>query len=141
MKKVIPLDLSSLQKAAYSLEEAVNEHKKQQDNLFVRDATIQRFEYTYELTYKMLKRFLEMTEASSEEIAQMSFATLIRTGAEKGLLQSSWDVWSSYRTARNLTSYTYDEAKAVEVCAIIPGFLFEAKYLIEQLDKKLMLLN
>lgn len=136
MKKVIPLDLSSLKKAAYSLEEAVNEHKKQQDNLFVRDATIQRFEYTYELTYKMLKRFLEMTEASSEAIDQMSFATLIRTGAEKGLLQNSWNIWSTYRTARNLTSHTYNEAKAIEVCAIIPGFLIEAKYLIEQLEKR-----
>lgn len=136
MKKVIPLDLSSLKKAAYSLEEAVNEHKKQQDNLFVRDASIQRFEYTYELTYKMLKRFLEMTEASSEAIDQMSFATLIRTGAEKGLLQNSWNIWSTYRTARNLTSHTYNEAKAIEVCAIIPGFLIEAKYLIEQLEKR-----
>ena len=136
MKKVIPLDLSSLKKVASSLDEAVNEYKKQQNNLFVRDATIQRFEYTFELTHKMLKRFLEMTEASSDLIDQLSFATLIRTGAEKGLLRTSWNVWSTYRTARNLTSHTYNEAKAIEVCAIIPDFLIEAKYLIEQLEKR-----
>lgn len=137
MEKSIALDLSSFQKAIRSLEEALNELTKQQSNLFVRDATIQRFEYTYELAHKMLKRYLEMTEANADEIDQMSFSHLIRTGAEKGLLQNSWDVWSSYRTARNLTSHAYNEAKAVEVCQVIPQFLQEAVFLINQLQKRI----
>lgn len=130
------LDFSSLTKALASLREAVHEYKRQPDNTFVRDATIQRFEYSYELTHKMLKRYLETTESSTEEIDQLSFAHLIRTGAEKGLLKNSWDVWSVYRHARNLTSHTYDEKKAIEVCAIVPDFLNDAEYLLEQLSKR-----
>lgn len=135
-KKSIPLDLTSLEKAIYSLEQALLELTKQKDNSFIRDATIQRFEYTYELAHKMLKRYLEMTEASAQEIDEMSFPALIRTGAEKGLLQHSWDVWASYRVARNLTSHTYNEAKAKEVCQIIPDFLKEVQFLLKQLQKR-----
>jgi nucleotidyltransferase substrate binding protein (TIGR01987 family) len=137
MQESINLDLTSFKKAIHSLNEAVIERTKQERNPFVRDATIQRFEYTYELTYKMLKRYLELTEANVDLIDQMSFSTLIRTGAEKGLLQNSWDVWSSYRTARNLTSHTYNEAKAIEVCQIIPTFLKEAQFLFDQLQQRI----
>jgi nucleotidyltransferase substrate binding protein (TIGR01987 family) len=137
MNEFINLDLSSFKNALHSLNEAVIALANQPENLFVRDATIQRFEYTYELSHKMLKRYLEMTEANIEIIDQMSFSTLIRTGAEKGLLQHSWDLWSSYRAARNLTSHTYNEAKAIEVCQIIPKFLQEAEFLRDQLQKRI----
>lgn len=132
------LDLSSFVKALASLEEALSEHQKQDKNLFVRDAMIQRFEYSYELAHKMLKRYLEMTESSAEEIDQMSFSNLIRTGAERGLLLHSWDQWSVYRSARNLTSHTYNESKAIEVCSVIPGFLADAQYLLKQLETRIV---
>jgi nucleotidyltransferase substrate binding protein (TIGR01987 family) len=136
MNKSSNLDYTSLLKALSSLNEAVTEFQKQNSNAFIRDASIQRFEYSYELTHKMLKRFLEMTEPSAEEIDQMSFQNLIRTGAERGLLQNSWDKWSVYRHARNLTSHTYDESKAIEVCSVIPDFLQEAQYFLAQLQSR-----
>lgn len=132
------LDLSSLIKALNSLDEALREYQKQSKNLFIRDATIQRFEYSYELAHKMLKRYLEMTESNSEEIDQMPFSTLIRTGAEKGLLLNSWEAWSIYRNARNLTSHTYNEKKAIEVCGVIPSFLKDAQYLLKQLQARVV---
>ncbi len=137
MKSLPKLDISSLGKALASLEEAVNEHAKQPQNLFVRDATIQRFEYSYELTHKMLKRYLEMSEPNAAEIDQMSFPNLIRTAAEKGLLQQSWDQWKTYRDARNITSHTYNQQKAEQVCAIIPLFLQEAKLLLNHLNHRI----
>jgi len=130
------LDLSSLVKALSSLNEALQAYQKQNDNLFIRDATIQRFEYSYELARKMLKRYLEMTESNAEEIDQMAFANLIRTGAERGLLLNSWDKWSLYRNARNLTGHTYNESKAVEVCQIIPDFFIDAQHLLKQLETR-----
>lgn len=136
MTEKYKLDLTSLRNSINSLGVALTEYNKNRENLFVRDASIQRFEYTYELAHKMLKRFLEMTEANREDIDQMSFPSLIRTGAEKGLLKNSWDVWSSYRTARNLTSHTYNAAKAEEVFKIIPSFLAEAAFLMAQLEKR-----
>lgn len=76
------LDVSSLEKAVASLNEAVSAYEQKQSNNFIRDAAIQRFEYTYELSHKMLKRYLEIIEPSEEMVDQMSFPDLIRTASE-----------------------------------------------------------
>ena len=131
------LDVSSLDKAVRSLSVALTAYEKNKDDLFVRDASIQRFEYTYELCHKMLKRYLEMTEPNAEDIDQMSFSALIRTGSERGLLLNGWDEWNKYRYARNLTSHTYNEAKAIEVCDTIPPFLNNAEYLLKTLKERI----
>jgi len=135
--KVNKLDVSPLKKAINSVDDALIAHQKDPTNLFIRDASIQRFEYTYELCHKMLKRYLEATEPNAEEIDQMEFANLIRTGSERGLLFNGWDKWKEYRIARNLTSHTYDEAKANQVCAAIPEFLKDAKYLLSKLVERI----
>lgn len=136
MNKATILDCTSLVNALSSLNEAVNESQEQNSNSFIRDASIQRFKCSYKLTHKMLRRFLEMTEPIAKEVVQMSFQNLIRTGAERGLLKNSWDKWIVYRHARNLTIHTYDENKAIEVCSVIPDFLKEAQYLLEQLQTR-----
>jgi hypothetical protein len=81
----------------------------------------------------MLKRYLENTAASPEEIDLSTFQNLIRTGNEKGVLRSDWLRWRIYRQARTDSSHTYDESKAEAVYAIAPDFLEEAKYLYAQL--------
>ena len=106
------------------------------DNTLYRDATIQRFECTYEVAHKMLKRYLEMTFPNSAAIDEMAFADMIRTGSEQGLLRSGWDKWKDYRKARGAISHTYDEAKAMEVAAIIPDFMAEAQSLLDALTKR-----
>ena len=131
------LDLSALAKAILSLEEAVQEFGRQPKNKFIRDATIQRFEYTYELTHKMLRRYLELTEPNPGEIDKMTFPTLIRTASERGLLLHGWDVWTIYRDARNMTSHVYDEDKAIKVVKVIPDFYQESKHLLVKLQEKL----
>ncbi len=130
------LDLSSLQKAIASLDEALKAHSVEPKNKFILDSCIQRFEYTYELCWKMLKRYLDTTEANPGDIDSMSFPDLIRTGSEKGLLLNGWDKWKSYREARSITSHTYDEKKAAQVFAEIPGFLKEAEYLFQQIHQR-----
>lgn len=127
------LDLTSFINAINSLEEALQEHSRNQ-NSFIRDACIQRFEYTYELSWKMLKRFLEITSANPGDIDEMSFQNLIRSGSERGLLLNGWDIWANYRKARSTTSHVYNEIKANEVFAEIPSFLNEAKYLLKKLQ-------
>lgn len=128
------LDITSLQQAIKSLKEALDEHKINPSS-FVRDSCIQRFEYTYELSHKMLKRHLEHISSTPIDIDYMSIQELIRTGAEKGLLKHSWDKWRLYRAARNATSHAYNEHKAQEVFTIIPEFYAEADYLQSQLLK------
>ena len=134
------LDLSPLHQALVTLGEAVSERKKEPSNDFVRDAMIQRFECTYELAHKMLKRYLELSEPNSVTIDLMSFPELIRTASERGLVLNGWDHWKRYRDARNITSHTYNENKAMEVCLMIPLFLEEAAHLAGVLEKNSQLL-
>lgn len=132
----IQLDLSSFEKAILRLDEALQAYASAPANSLYRDATIQRFECTYELAHKMLKRYVEMTAPNPAAIDEMAFADLIRTGSEQGLLRHGWNKWRDYRKAGGTTSHTYDEAKALEVVAIIPDFLQEARFLFSELRKR-----
>lgn len=105
-----------------------------QDDL-LRDGAIQRFEYTYELSWKMLKRHLDTVAASPDEADAMSFRQLIRSGSERGLLRSGLDAWTEFRRARSVTSHVYEREKALEVFALIPAFLDEARFLFERLSE------
>lgn len=129
------LELTSFEKALASLNEALAEFDRTQSQ-FVKDASIQRFEYTYELAHKLLKRQLEAMSANPGEIDQMSFPDVIRSGAERGLLANGWDEWRHFRNARNATSNAYNEKKANEVFAQIPSFRDEAAFLLARLQER-----
>lgn len=129
------LELSSFEKALASLDEALTEFDRTQSQ-FVKDACIQRFEYTYELAHKLLKRQLEAMSANPSEIDQISFPDIIRSGAERGLLANGWDEWRRFRDARNATSHAYNEKKANEVFERIPAFRDEAAFLLTRLKER-----
>ena len=131
----MPIDLTPLHKAIARLEFALARHARDPADEEVRDSVIQRFEFTYDLSHKMLRRVLEVTSAESGEVERMTFPTLIRTAWEQGLVPEGWPVWHGFRDMRNITSHTYDEAKAIEVAAKVPAFLEEAKYLAEKLAR------
>ena len=131
------LDISSFRNAIAQLEAGLVEARREPGRDLLRDGAIQRFEYTYELSHKMLRRFLETTEASAGEIDSLSFPDLVRLGSERGLLKNGWDVWSRYRAARGTTSHTYDRAKADQVFALAPAFLVDARALLNALEERL----
>jgi nucleotidyltransferase substrate binding protein (TIGR01987 family) len=81
----------------------------------------------------MIRRRLETMAATPAEIEQMDFKTLMRTAAEKGLIDDPM-AWLLFREKRNITSHTYDETKALDVLSVIPQFQARAKYLLEQLS-------
>lgn len=130
------LDLRSLEAAIARLAEALDANKRDPGNAFIRDSVVQRFEFTYEMSHKMLRRYLDMTSPDPEEVARMSFQDLIRTGSEQGLLRSDWERWRQWRQARGITSHTYDEAKARQVISVLPEFLEEARHLCGQLRER-----
>ncbi|MEN9314263.1 MAG: hypothetical protein RIS35_656 [Pseudomonadota bacterium] len=82
---------------------------------------IQRFEFTYEISHKMLKRCLETLSANPAEFDGMSFQDLIRSGNEQNLLMGAWPDWKRYREMRSKTRHTCDEDVALEVVGGIPG--------------------
>jgi nucleotidyltransferase substrate binding protein (TIGR01987 family) len=125
------IDISSLRQALATLDEALTARAQAPEDRFIRDACIQRFEYSYELAHKMLRRYLA---ASEPAVHEMSFPSLIRLGYERGILAQSWDVWTEFRDARNATSHAYDEAKASEVVKKIPDFAVAARFLAAQIE-------
>lgn len=129
------LDITPLKNAVVRLDEGLVRYELDISDLQIRDGLIQRFEFTYELSHKMLKRYLEQTSPNPAEFDGMPFQDLIRTGNEKGLLLGNWTDWRLYRDMRSRTSHTYDENTAIQVVAGIPKFLNEAKFLTEMLQK------
>jgi nucleotidyltransferase substrate binding protein (TIGR01987 family) len=131
------LDISSLEKAIERLHEGFARYERDVTDTQIRDGLIQRFEFTYELSHKMLKRYLELVSPTPEQYDAMPFQDLIRSGNEQGLLKGEWTHWKAYREMRGKTSHTYDEQVAVNVVAGIPAFLSEALFLRDQLRARM----
>lgn len=131
------LDISSLELVITRLQEGIARYRQDTGDTQIRDGLIQRFEFTYELSHKMLKRYLESTSPTPGDYDSMPFSDLVRTGNEQGLLLGDWPKWKVYREMRARTSHTYAETVALEVVATIPAFLAEAIYLRDQLRLRL----
>jgi len=96
-------------RGAHQLERAV----AQPFDEFIRDATIQRFEFCYELAWKMLKLKLEQ-----EGISVLTPRQALREALQAGLIDDG-NLWSEIQRYRNLTSHTDDEHLADEVYAFV----------------------
>jgi nucleotidyltransferase substrate binding protein (TIGR01987 family) len=75
---------------------------------------IKAFEYTFELAWNSLKNFLEYRGQS--EIYGSRDA--IRKAFELGLLEDG-ESWMDMLKSRNLTSYTYNQEVADEICSAV----------------------
>jgi nucleotidyltransferase substrate binding protein (TIGR01987 family) len=126
------LDFSSFANALASLQRVLLRSSGEPADEDLRDACIQRFEYTYELAFKMLKRQLEQELPSSDELDHQPFKEIIRIGAERGLIAAP-ERWFAYRDKRNITSHTYDEQKARAVYSVLNDFAADAADLLTRL--------
>ncbi|MBF0153107.1 MAG: nucleotidyltransferase substrate binding protein [Magnetococcales bacterium] len=82
----------------------------------VLDATIQRFEFCVELTWKTLKKLLE----AEGENAKTPKQALQKAYAAEWIHDEK--LWISMLLDRNLTSHTYKESLARDIHARIPGY-------------------
>ena len=92
-------------KAVMRLREAC----EQPDNSFIRDSVIQRFEFTWELAWKLMKLWLEHLGINANNPRDV-----FKEALQAGLL-SDGNAWSELQKKRNLTTHTYDEALAATV--------------------------
>ncbi len=129
------LDLTSFEKAINSLIHILQRYQNDNYDIDIRDAVIQRFEYTYSLAIKVMIRFLKIQMPDTEH--DLTFNEIIRNSNKYGLLQNDIVTWTQYRQKRNLTSHTYDETIANDVLKIIPEFIEESKFLLEKLKETL----
>ena len=74
------------------------------------DAAIQRFEFTYELCWKLLKGYLEYTGVTEVNNPRAVFKEAFAIG-----IIVNGESWISMIDDRNLTSHTYNEDMAMEI--------------------------
>lgn len=136
------LDLTSLDDAIAQLEEALEYHGSDLASrdpalkLHLRAAVIQAFEFTYELSFKMIKRHLEEASENPARFDKMSFKAIMREAFQRELVQSELPIWEEYRKLRGTTSHTYNKDKAQAVFESVPDFLREARHLRDQLRQR-----
>ena len=78
------------------------------DDMYL-DATIQRFEFCFELAWKLMKAVLEY-----EGIEANSPRSSIREGWKQGLISDA-EAWLDMMEKRNLSPHTYDENVARDI--------------------------
>lgn len=81
-----------------------------------RDASIHRFEFTFELAWKAMKRVLRYKGLQAN-----SPRDVIRDAASEGLILDPV-LWFGFLENRNRTVHTYNEAIADEIYADLPSF-------------------
>jgi nucleotidyltransferase substrate binding protein (TIGR01987 family) len=135
------LDLSSLRKAVESLERAIQVahvaipgmvDTDQQE--VIRAGVIQNFEFTYEISWKFLKRWLESVGGESS-VDALTRKELFRLASEKGLIQNL-EAWFDYHYKRNKTSHTYDPLAAEEVYQAAIRFVVDSRALLKTLETR-----
>ena len=87
-------------------------------NDIARDSAIQRFEFTMDLSWKMLKAFLE----EKKGIICVSPKECFREAYRQGLIEYS-DEWIKFVDMRNETVHTYKEEVAEKIYAQMPNTL------------------
>ncbi|QIM67264.1 hypothetical protein A4G16_07735 [Mannheimia granulomatis] len=134
------LSTQVLEDAFQSLEQTMNQlsdtHWFNQQLPIVQDTliagAIQKFEFVYELSLKMIKRQLQQEAISIEDLQAYSFKDILRDALKSGLIDDMAK-WVTFRDMRNITSHTYNQDKAIAVYSQIEDFLEYSRFLVEQL--------
>ena len=115
----IQLKREQTERALASLQELVPSYLEDKENIILRDAMIQRFEYSTEAFWKYLKAYLltehNLSANSPRDVIRTGLkASLYKEEISKELLQMLDD--------RNLTSHTYVEELAESIAGRIPAY-------------------
>jgi nucleotidyltransferase substrate binding protein (TIGR01987 family) len=138
----MPLELESLQKAVAALRAVL---AKSDDAEFMRgldeiaqnaikSGAIQHFEFTYELCWKFIKRWLEMN-VSATSVDGVTRRELFRYAAENRLIDDV-DRWMRHHDARNKTAHTYEPTIAESVYVAVHDFALDAQELLKALEAR-----
>lgn len=117
-------------KAVDSLETGVKKYSEQPDDKLYRDAVIQRFEFTFELAWKVLKEYM------SEQgiLLNVTFPKSVLKEAYSHEIIRNEQVWLDMLKSRNLTSHTYDEKTADEIASSVSRYyVVEFRALVDTL--------
>ena len=134
------LDLSSLEKAINTLSASI--HVAQNSTFMaqlgipekntIQAGVIQRFEFTYELSWKFIQRWIRANK-TPEDAEPRTRKDLFRMAARFNLIANP-NAWFIYSEARNITAHTYDQSTADKVFNVAIQFLPDAQALLKNLE-------
>ena len=101
------LSLHPLEKALQSLKDIL----KQPINEYIRDGVIQRFEFTFELSWKTIKRYFK--EIGRDDIPAGPKPLIREAGKEE--LIANVEEWLDFLEKRNISTHIYNDAQAEQV--------------------------
>jgi len=116
---------SDLKKAANKLKEATSLPASEIN----RDATIKRFEFCFELCWKLMQAILQ-----ENGIEAYGPKGSIREATKLGLIDNP-KIWLEFLKARNLTSHTYEEDIAKKIYNKVKKFNKTAELFIKSAEK------
>lgn len=125
------VSILELEKAVKALEEAIYlyDHAKTEiEKKAFRDAAIQRFEFSIELSWKTSMKVLGSTTAAAK--------IAVREMGRNNLIDDV-DSWLKFIDGRNETSHTYDEDVAQRVYLMVLQFQPFVQKLLIELQKSL----
>ncbi|BEP30220.1 HI0074 family nucleotidyltransferase substrate-binding subunit [Helicovermis profundi] len=124
--------LHDLKKAYLKLDESI--HRNYIEDDIVLDASIQRFEFVYEMSWKLMKVYLEyngIAEGTSPR-------TAIKESYKVGLIEDA-QVWLKMLQDRNKTVHTYDEESAILIFENIKNeYIYVFNKFINAMDKEII---
>ena len=128
------LDLTNIKNAIATLEEAINYYNTDVEqpikNMYA-DSCIQRFKCTYELSRKIMNKYLKLFFNKTEQ--ELTVKNIFRYMQGYGLIKD-WTKWVEYNDARNNTSHEYNLNKAQFVLTVLQSFLEDVKSFVACLE-------
>lgn len=102
--------IKQLEKAFQNLKIVIDAYNEEDEGIIkdgLRDSIIQRFEFCSELSWKLMKKYLD----ENLMIEQYSPRGVVKEAYKQKLIDDG-EVWLDILEDRNLTSHTYDENTA-----------------------------
>ncbi len=133
------LVLDKLEKSILVLEQSYDEteillNKDDVSNTIkntLRGGVIQNFEVAYEMSWKFIKRYLEVSE-DANTISSLVRKDLFRYAYSKNMIKELL-AWFDFHRLRNESAHTYNEGIALGIYDVVPIFLEEARFLYDYL--------
>lgn len=118
--------LKDIESAIKSLKSGLGNVKDDLD----RDGLIQRFEFTFELLWKVIQEY-----ARYKGVETASPRDAFRIAGDLKLIDNP-NIWFEFLKDRNLSTHVYSEDQAVKIASHIPSFVKETEKLIYKIKNE-----
>ncbi len=120
-------------KALAALERALVRMATSPNDEVIRDACIQRFEFTFDLAHKVLVGQIEHDATVSEETMAIPNRESFAKEIARSSLVDDAGVWIGFHDKRILAPHAHEFASAEDVFSVIPEFAVSARKLLQTL--------